>query len=76
MIGLRHLGTNDCRARQRLYDALLAEIGAKRLDVRTRYRWGVAPDKPGLRVMKPTTTGKAGHRRQRRDGRDHRRRAR
>ena len=54
MIGYVTLGTNDLPRAAAFYDALLAEIGAKRLWTSERgIAWGVAPDKPGLGVMKP-----------------------
>ena len=54
MIGYMTLGTNDLPRAAAFYDALLAEIGAKRLmDFGRGYAWGVAMDKPALGIMKP-----------------------
>ncbi len=54
MIGYVTLGTNDLPRAAIFYDALLAEIGAKRLwDFGRGISWGVAPDKPSLGIMKP-----------------------
>ena len=54
MIGYVTLGTNDLPRAAAFYDALLAEIGAKRLmDFGRGIAWGVAMDKPSLGIMKP-----------------------
>lgn len=54
MIGYVTLGTNDLPRAAAYYDALLAEIGAKRVWSTDRgIAWGVAADKPALGVMKP-----------------------
>ena len=54
MIGYVTLGTNDLPRAAAFYDALLAEVGAKRLWESERgIAWGVAMDKPSLGVMKP-----------------------
>ena len=54
MIGYVTLGTNDLPRACAFYDALLAEIGAKRImDFGTGIAWGVAMDKPGLALMQP-----------------------
>jgi catechol 2,3-dioxygenase-like lactoylglutathione lyase family enzyme len=54
MIGYTTLGTNDLPRAAAFYDALLAEIGAKRLWASDRgIAWGVAEDKPGFGIMKP-----------------------
>ena len=54
MIGYVTLGTNDLPRAAAFYDALLAEIGARRLfDLERGIAWGVAMDKPSLGVMKP-----------------------
>jgi catechol 2,3-dioxygenase-like lactoylglutathione lyase family enzyme len=54
MIGYVTLGTNDLPRAAAFYDALLAEIGAKRLwDSGRGIAWGVAQDKPGLGIMTP-----------------------
>ena len=54
MTGDVTLGTNDLPRAAAFYDALLAEIGAKRLWESGRgIAWGMAMDKPSLGVMKP-----------------------
>jgi catechol 2,3-dioxygenase-like lactoylglutathione lyase family enzyme len=54
MIGYVTLGTNDIDRSARFYDALLGEIGAKRMMQTDRFVvWFVAPDKPALGVFKP-----------------------
>jgi len=54
MIGYVTLGTNDLPRAAGFYDALLAEIGAKRLwDFGKAIAWGVAQDKPSLGITKP-----------------------
>jgi catechol 2,3-dioxygenase-like lactoylglutathione lyase family enzyme len=54
MIGYTTLGTNDLPRAAAFYDALLAEVGAKRLWASDRgIAWGVAEDKPGFGIMKP-----------------------
>lgn len=54
MIGYVTLGTNDLPRAAAFYDALLAEIGAKRLwDMPTGIAWGTSMDRPGLGLMKP-----------------------
>lgn len=54
MIGYVTLGTNDLPRACAFYDALLAEIGAKRLyDFGTAIAWGVAMDKPSLALTIP-----------------------
>ena len=54
MIGYVTLGTNDLPRAAAFYDALLGEIGAKRLwDFGRGIAWGVAPDQPALAIMKP-----------------------
>ena len=54
MIGYVTLGTNDLPRAAAFYDALLAEIGGKRLwDFGRGIAWGVAQDKPSLTIMKP-----------------------
>ncbi len=63
MIGYVTLGTNDLPRAAAFYDALLAEIGAKRLlDLPRGPMWGVSWDKPTLGVLtpfdgKPATVG-------------------
>ena len=54
MIGYVTLGTNDLDRAAAFYDALLGEIGAKRMMQSDRFvAWAVAPDKPALGVFKP-----------------------
>ena len=54
MIGYVTLGTNDLLRAAAFYDALLADIGAKRLMEFDRgIAWGIAWDKPSLAIMKP-----------------------
>lgn len=54
MIGYVTIGTNDLARAAAFYDALLAEIGAKRIWEYDRgIAWGVAKDKPSLGVLKP-----------------------
>ena len=54
MIGYVTLGTNDLPRAAAFYDALLLEVGAKRLmDFGRGYAWGVSMDKPALGIMKP-----------------------
>lgn len=54
MIGYVTLGTNDLPRASAFYDALLAEIGIKRImDFGRGYAWGVGMDKPALAIMKP-----------------------
>ena len=54
MIGYVTIGTNDLPRAAGFYDALLAEIGAKRLmDFGTGIAWGMAMNKPSLAIMQP-----------------------
>jgi len=54
MIGYVTLGTNDLPRAAAFYDALLAEIGAKRLmDYGRGIAWGISMDKPSLGITKP-----------------------
>jgi predicted lactoylglutathione lyase len=63
MIGYVTLGTNDLPRAAAFYDALLAEIGAKRLMTYERgYSYGVSMDRPALAIVtpfdkKPATVG-------------------
>ena len=63
MIGYVTLGTNDLPRAAAFYDALLAEIGAKRLmDLGRGIIWGHSMAKPSLAVLtpydeKPATVG-------------------
>ena len=54
MIGYVTLGTNDLPRAAAFYDALLGELGAKRMMENEQFvAWSVHPDKPGLGVTKP-----------------------
>ena len=54
MIGYVTLGTNDKDRAAQFYDALLAEIGAKRMMENDKFiAWAVSPGKPALSVTKP-----------------------
>ena len=54
MIGYVTLGTNDLKRAAAFYDALLGEIGAKRMMEGADFvAWSVKPDLPGLGVTKP-----------------------
>ena len=54
MIGYMTLGTNDLPRAAAFYDALLAEIGAKRLmDFGTGIAWGCSMEQCSLAVMQP-----------------------
>jgi catechol 2,3-dioxygenase-like lactoylglutathione lyase family enzyme len=54
MIGYVTLGTNDLDRAARFYDALLAEIGAKRMMATERFVvWFTGPDKAALGLFKP-----------------------
>lgn len=54
MIGYVTLGTNDLPRAAGFYDALLAEIGARRFMEDERFiAWGVSPAQPSLGVIKP-----------------------
>ncbi len=63
MIGYAMLGTNDLPRAAAFYDALLGEVGIKRMmDFGKSIAWGVAWDKPALGVGlpydgKPATVG-------------------
>ena len=63
MIGYVTLGTNDLARAAAFYDALLAELGAKRImEYERGIAWGVSMDKPGLGILtpfdgKPATVG-------------------
>jgi catechol 2,3-dioxygenase-like lactoylglutathione lyase family enzyme len=63
MIGYVTLGTNDLPRAAAFYDALLAQLGAKRLmDYGRGYSYGVSMDKPTLGIVipfdkKPATVG-------------------
>ena len=54
MIGYVTLGTNNLSRASTFYDALLNEIGAKRLwETERGVAWGVSWDKPSVGVMVP-----------------------
>ena len=54
MIGYVTLGTNDLPRAAAFYDALLAEIGAKRfMETDRAIAWTVSPTAPGLGVGRP-----------------------
>lgn len=54
MIGYVTLGTNDLKRAATFYDALLGEIGAKRMmEGEDFIGWSLKPDQPGLGVTKP-----------------------
>lgn len=54
MIGYVTLGTNDLARAAQFYDALLAEIGAKRAMQGDRFiSWSTGPHSPSLGVIKP-----------------------
>ena len=54
MIGYVTIGTNDIARAAKFYDALLGEIGAKRVMEGDRFvAWGTSETSPGLGVIKP-----------------------
>jgi catechol 2,3-dioxygenase-like lactoylglutathione lyase family enzyme len=54
MIGYVTVGTKDLPRAVAFFDALLGELGAKRLwEYERGVAWGVAMDQPSLAVMKP-----------------------
>jgi predicted lactoylglutathione lyase len=54
MIGYVTLGTNDLSRATAFYDALLAEVGAKRImELPAGIVWGVSMTAPSLGVLKP-----------------------
>lgn len=54
MIGYVTLGTNDLPRAAAFYDALLAELGAKRMMENDQFvAWSVRPELPGLGITKP-----------------------
>ena len=54
MIGYVTVGTNDFERASKFYDALFAEIGAKRMMEGDRFiAWSVSHDKPGFGIIKP-----------------------
>ena len=61
MIGYATLGSNDVEKAKAFYDALLAEVGAKRMmEFDGGFTmWGVAHDKPALAITPPYNGEKA-----------------
>jgi len=54
VIGYVTLGTNDIGSAGKFYDALLAEVGAKRMmEKDTFIAWTVKPGEPALSVIEP-----------------------
>lgn len=54
MIGYVTLGTNDLARAAKFYDALLGEVGGKRmLETEQFISWSSSPDSPGLGLIKP-----------------------
>ena len=54
MIGYVTIGTNDLPRAAAFYDALLGEVGAKRMMETEQFiAWSVRPGAPGLGVTKP-----------------------
>jgi predicted lactoylglutathione lyase len=54
MIGYVTLGTNDLKRAAAFYDALLGDIGGKRMMESDAFiAWSVKPDAPGLGITKP-----------------------
>lgn len=54
MIGYVTVGTNDLKRAAAFYDALLGEIGAKRImEFETFIAWGRSMEEPGLGAIKP-----------------------
>ena len=54
MIGYVTVGTNDFERAAKFYDALLAEMGAKRqMEMETFIAWGTGPGSPMLSIIKP-----------------------
>ena len=54
MIGYVTLGTNDLARGARFYDALLAEVGAKRvMEFDRGIAWGTSMSAPGLGLIQP-----------------------
>ena len=54
MIGYVTIGTNDLPRAAAFYDALLGEVGAKRMMENDQFiAWSVRPDAPGIGVTKP-----------------------
>ncbi|MEM9617269.1 MAG: VOC family protein [Pseudomonadota bacterium] len=59
MIGYVTLGTNDIQKASAFYDALMGEMGAKRMMESDSFvAWNTGPGQPGVSVIKPND-GKA-----------------
>jgi predicted lactoylglutathione lyase len=60
MIGYVTLGTDDLERAGKFYDALLAELGAKRaMEMPSFIAWATAPNTPMVSVIKPYDKGPA-----------------
>ncbi len=60
MIGYVTIGTNDLARAEQFYDALLAEVGAKRIMANDRMRfYGSGPGKPMIAICTPADGNKA-----------------
>ena len=60
MLGYITLGTNDLPSAGTFYDALLAELGAKRtMEFDTFIAWGIDPKQPALCITRPFDGNKA-----------------
>ena len=60
MIGYVTLGTNDLARAENFYDALLAELGAKRVMANDRMRfYGAGPGQPMIAICTPADQNKA-----------------
>jgi predicted lactoylglutathione lyase len=60
MIGYITLGTNDLSRAEKFYDALLAEVGGKRIMTNERMRfYGSGPGKPMIAICTPHDQKKA-----------------
>lgn len=60
MIGYVTLGTNDIEKAASFYDALLGEMGAKRMmEADTFIAWNTGPGQPGVSVIKPNDGNEA-----------------
>ncbi len=54
MIGYTTVGTNDLARAAKFYDALLADLGAKRaMEMETFIAWATAPNTPMVAIIKP-----------------------
>ena len=60
MIGYVTLGTNDLARAEKFYDALLAELGAKRVMANDRMRfYGAGPGQPMIAICTPADQNKS-----------------